>query len=140
GTAPDGRPEFTPINSNQQVLMLTNFEGGYSDQIALSIGKSWRDGWLDGVAFNLSHTYLNSKDQNPGTSSTASSNYGNVALYDPNNPAVADSNYEIEHATKLNLSYQRAFFGDYLTRINLFGQRRSGLPYSYTFDSNPQSL
>lgn len=140
GTAPDGRPEFTPINNNQQVLMLTNFEGGYSDQVALAISKTWRDGWLDGFGLDLSHTYLDSKDQNPGTSSTASSNYGNVALFDPNNPTVADSNYEIEHATKLNLSYQRAFFGDYLTRINLFGQRRSGLPYSYTFDSNPQSL
>lgn len=140
GTGPDGRPLFTPINNNQQVLMLTNFEGGATDQLALAVSKTWRDGLFDGLGLDLSYTYLDSTDQNPGTSSTASSNYGNVAVFDPNNPAVATSNYEIEHATKLNVSYQRAFFGDYLTRINLFGQRRSGLPFSYTFDANPQSL
>ena len=140
GTAPDGRPEFAPINNRQQVLMLTNFEGGSTDQFAVAVSKQWRDGWFDGLGFDLSYTYLDATEQSPGTSSTASSNYSNVAVFDPNNPAVATSNYEIEHATKLNLSYQRAFFGDYLTRINLFAQRRSGLPFSYTFDVNPQSL
>lgn len=140
GTAPDGRPEFSPINSGQQVLMLTNFEGGKSDQFAISLSKQWRDGWFDGLGMDLSYTFLDSTDQNPGTSSTASSNFTNVAVYDPNNPEVATSNYEIRHATKLNLSYQRAFFGDYLTRINLFGQRRSGLPFSYVFGTASSNL
>lgn len=140
GTAPDGRPTFTPMNNRQIVLMLTNFEGGYSDQFAISVNKDWRDGLLDGLGLNLSYTYLDSKDQHAGTSSVAASNYQNLAVFDPNNPDVADSNYEIEHATKLNVSYQRAFFGDYLTRLNLFGQRRSGLPFSYTFGTNSANL
>lgn len=140
GTAPDGRPTFSPINNRQVVLMLTNFEGGYTDQFAISVNKDWRDGLLDGLGLNLSYTYLDSKDQHAGTSSVAASNYQNLAVFDPNNPEVADSNYEIEHATKLNLSYQRAFFGDYLTRLNLFGQRRSGLPFSYTFGTNSANL
>src|SRR5690606_20592619 len=74
------------------------------------------------------------------TSTKASSNFGNNALSDPNNPELADSNYEIEHALKLNLTYSRAFFGDYRTRFNLYAHRRSGPPYSYTFGTSPANL
>lgn len=140
GTAPDGRPTFTPANSNQVVLMLTNFEGGTTDQVAVGLSKYWNEGWADGFGFSLSHTYLDSTEQHAGTSSVALSNFQNLGVFDPNNPTVADSNYEIEHATKLNLSYDRAFFGDYMTRINLFGQRRSGLNFSYVFGTSASAL
>ncbi|WEK41313.1 MAG: TonB-dependent receptor [Candidatus Brevundimonas colombiensis] len=135
GAAPDGRPVFgpNPVRRGQQVLMLTNIDGGKADQFAFAVGKDWYDGWLNGAGFNLSYTYLDSKDASGGTSSTASSNFGNIALSDPNDAPLATSSYEIEHALKLNVSYSRAFFGDYRTRINLYAQRRSGLAYSYTF-------
>jgi len=139
GTAPDGRPTFgpNPVRRGQQVLMLTNLNGGKTDQFAIGLDKAWYEGWLNGAGFNLSYTYLDSTDRSPATSSTASSNFGNIALSDPNDPTLATSNYEIEHALKLNLTYARAFFGDYRTRFNLYAQRRSGLPYSYTFGSSP---
>ena len=138
GTAPDGRPIFgrNPVRGGQQVLMLTNFEGGKTDQVAVSLGKDWYDGWLDGFGFNLSYTWLDTLDRSAATSSTASSNFGNIGLFDPNNPTLATSNYEIEHALKLSLNYSRAFFGDYRTRIGLFAQRRSGQAFSYTYASN----
>ncbi|MBU1345482.1 MAG: TonB-dependent receptor [Alphaproteobacteria bacterium] len=139
GTAPDGRPTFSGA-TGQQVLMLTNFQGGETDQFAVSLAKDWYDGLLEGVGFNLSYTYLDSTDQHAGTSSVAASNFQNLAVFDPNNPLVSDSNYEIEDAIKLNLSYSHAFFGDYRTRFNLFGQRRSGLNYSYTFSTNASAL
>ncbi|QYF86495.1 TonB-dependent receptor [Brevundimonas sp. PAMC22021] len=137
GTAPDGRPVFgpNPVRTGQQVLMLTNVHGGQSDQFAVALSKDWYDGWLNGTGFNLSYTYLDATDPSAGTSSTASSNFGNIAVSDPNMPPLATSNYEIEHALKLSLSYQRAFFGDYRTRFALFAQRRSGLPFSYTYSS-----
>lgn len=142
GTAPDGRPVYgpNPTRDGQQVLMLTNFDGGETDQFAVALAKDWYDGWLNGFGFDLSYTYLDSTDRSPATSSTASSNYGNIALSDPNNPTLATSNYEIEHALKLNLNYSRAFFGDYRTRISLFAQRRSGLPFSYTFGTSSTTL
>lgn len=151
GVAPDGRPTFfgtvTPAPGQtaaaaaaQTVLMLTNFDGGETDQVAVSLSKDWNEGWAEGLGFNLSYTYLDSTEQNPGTSSVALSNFRQVAVIDPNRPEVADSNYEIEHATKLNVSYSRAFFGDYLTRINVFAQRRSGLNFSYAFATNANTL
>jgi hypothetical protein len=129
-----------PVRRGQNVIMLTNFEGGKTDQYAVAVNKNWFEGWLDGVGFNLSYTFLDATDPSMGPSSTASSNFGNVAAADPNNPGVATSSYEIRHALKLNLSYQHEFFGDYRTRINLFAQRRSGLPFSYTFGTPPTTL
>jgi hypothetical protein len=151
GVAPDGRPTFfgsvTPATGQtaaaaaaQTVLMLTNFDGGQTDQLGVSLSKDWREGWAEGLGFTLSYTYLDSTEQNPGTSSVALSNFRQVAVIDPNRPEVADSNYEIEHATKLNVNYSRAFFGDYLTRINIFAQRRSGLNFSYAFASGVNGL
>lgn len=139
GTAPDGRPVYgpNPVRRGQNVLMMTNFDGGKTDQFAIGLGKDWYDGWLNGAGFNLSYTYLDSTDRSPGSSSTASSSFGNNALFDANDPTLADSNYEIEHALKLSVSYSRAFFGDYRTRIGMFAQRRSGLPFSYTFSTSP---
>ncbi|MDZ4363703.1 TonB-dependent receptor [Brevundimonas sp.] len=138
-TMPDGRPRYVGTPGNP-VLMLTNFDGGTTDQVAISLGKDWYDGLLDGLGFNLSYTYLDSTDIHAGTSSVAASNYNNLATFDSNNPEVSDSNYEIEDAIKLNVSYSRAFFGDYQTRFNLFGQRRSGLNYSYTFGVSTATL
>ena len=139
GTAPDGRPTYSGA-AGQQVLMLTNFQGGKSDQAAISLAKDWYDGLLEGAGFRLSYTYLDATDQHAGTSSVAASNFQNLAVVDANDPAVADSNYEIENAIKLNLNYSRAFFGDYRTRFNLFGQRRSGLNYSYVFATGANAL
>lgn len=141
--APDGRPTFfndTATPFTQPVLMLTNTTGGETDQFAISLSKEWYDGWARGLGFNFSYTYLDSTERNPGTSSVAQSNYQQVAVADPNNIVVSDSNYEIEDAFKLNLSYSRAFFGDYMTRINLFGQRRSGLNFSYAYGTGVNTL
>ncbi len=143
GAAPDGRPTYGPngsTNSSQQVIMVTNFDGGQTDQIAVALNKDWYDGYLNGLGLNLSYTYLDSTDPSTGTSSTANSNYSNIALSDPNFSPARTSNYEVKHALKLNVSYSHAFFGDYRTRFNLFGQRRSGLPFSYTFGTSPVAL
>ena len=143
GAAPDGRPTYGPngsTNASQQVIMITNFDGGETNQFAVSVNKDLEDGWFRGTSFNLSYTLLDSTDPSAATSSTASSNYGNLAAWDPNLSVVATSNYEIKEAIKLNISYSRAFFGDYRTRLNLFGQRRSGLPFSYTFATSPATL
>jgi len=142
GTAPDGRPTFdpNPSNSSQRVLLLTNFEGGQTDQFAVSIGKDWRDGWAEGLGANLSYTYLDSTESSSPGSSTASSSFQNTVTSDPNSAFVLTSSFEIQEAWKLNLSYQRAFFGDYRTRLNLFGQKRSGLPFSYVFNSSTNSM
>jgi outer membrane receptor for ferrienterochelin and colicin len=89
--------------------------------------------WDWGLSLYGSFSYQNVKDQQALTSSIAASNYNNGAYLDPNGGAYGHSNDEVRYSIKYDISYEHAFFGDYKTRIDLFGQTRSGYPFSYTF-------
>ena len=137
GTAPDGRPRYSPAvdgrtSSSIQDLLLTNTGGGKGKVYTVDLTKTWRTGAGRFDAY-LGYGYQDIKDINPGTSSTASSNWDNLAVADPNNPGLSTSNYEIEQQFKGQFTWRRTFFGDYETSVSLVGQSRSGRPYSYTF-------
>ncbi|HXV41018.1 MAG TPA: TonB-dependent receptor [Steroidobacteraceae bacterium] len=154
GTAPDGRPIYqqrsagcapgtcTPDTrgSGIQDFLLTNTSEGEGTVFTVDFAKTWRTraGRFDAY---LAYGYQDIKDVNPGTSSTASSNWDNIAVSDPNDPGLATSNYEIEHQFKGAFTWRKAFFGDYETSIALVGERRSGRPFSYTFGGGtPQGV
>jgi hypothetical protein len=137
GTAPDGRPIYAPRadgreNSFLQDLLLTNTDQGESEVFTIEASKTWRvaSGRFDAY---LGYGHQDIEDVNPGTSSTASSNWDNVAVSDPNDPGLETSNYEIEHRFSGTFQWTKALFGDYETSIALIGERRSGRPFSYTF-------
>ncbi|HEY7753139.1 MAG TPA: carboxypeptidase regulatory-like domain-containing protein [Steroidobacteraceae bacterium] len=136
-TAPDGRPVYGPQpgdtrTASIQDFLLTNTSEGEGTVFTVDFAKTWRTraGRFDAY---LAYGYQDVKDTNPGTSSTASSNWDNLATEDPNHPALSTSNYEIEHQFKGAFTWRKAFFGDYETSIALVGERRSGRPFSYTF-------
>lgn len=141
GIAPDGRPLYgyratdpaggarsTSVND----LLLTNTDRGSSLVATLDAAKSWqtRAGRVDLAA---AYAYTDARDVNPGTSSTALSNWDNVAASDPNHPGAATSNYGVRHRFVLNVAWQKAFVGSYLSSAVLYLERRSGQPFSYTF-------
>ncbi len=139
GTAPDGRPIYGPrpdgrSSSSIQDFLLTNTGEGEQTVFSIDASKTWRAAAGRFDAF-LGYGYQDVKDVNPGTSSTASSNWDNVAVSDPNDPGLETSNYEIEHRLSGSFAWRKAFFGDYETSVALIGERRSGRPYSYTFGS-----
>lgn len=113
-------------------FVLTNADGGSSTVASFSLSQSydWGFDWTFGYA------YTDAEDVSPMTSSVAFSNYANVAVFDPNHPEVATSNYEIPHRITLQLNYERAFFGDYNTRFTLFGRANQGRSYSYAFSGD----
>ena len=137
GTTPDGRPIYSVLPgdtrgaSTQDLLLTTTSEGG-GFVGTLDISKTWR---TDAGRFDVSigYGYQNVDDVNSGTSSTASSNWDNLATADINDPSLARTNYEIKHRFPLTLSWKKAFFADAETAVGLFVERRSGQPYSYTF-------
>lgn len=145
GTAPDGRPRYSPAvdgrtSSTIQDFLLTNTGGGKGKVYTIDFTKTWRTGAGRFDAY-LGYGHQDIKDINPGTSSTASSNWDNLAVADPNNPELSTSNYEIEHQFKGAFTWSKAFFGDYETSLGLVGERRSGRPYSFTFGGgSPQSV
>ncbi|MEL0641796.1 TonB-dependent receptor [Pseudoalteromonas aliena] len=132
----DGRPIYEEIDGRNGDLLLTNVSGdsGDSSVISLAVSKMFDNG----VSVNFGYAYTDSDDVNPMTSSTASSNYGNIALTDPNNPGVASSDYEIPHRFTMTLGYSHEFVDGFATRFNLYGEAYKGLPYSFTFDGSDE--
>lgn len=138
--APDGRPTFDVGRFTNSLgrttgtdLLLTNDHAGGGWVEAIGLSNTWREGLPKGLDFDLTYTHESITEANPGTSSVALSNYSQWATADRNSPEEAVSNYNIEHQIKFSLGYRRAFFGDYFTSIRFMIDRRSGLPFSYTF-------
>jgi hypothetical protein len=137
---PDGRQRYYDVvcNNPTSTVCTTDSQGDYV-MGNTSKGRGWvlvahmDKAWDSGFSIGGSFTYQDIRDQNALTSSVASSNYGNTAYLDPNNGAYGHSNDEVRYSFKYNLSYEHAFFRDYKTRFDLFGQTRIGSPYSYTF-------
>ncbi len=131
GTAPDGRPIYDNTRGFLNDTILTNVKGKDATALNWSIGlnKSYENGW----DWSLGYSYTKAKDVNPMTSSTSGSNYGNVAVSDPNNPGLAISNYSIPHRFTMRLSYEAFWWGENRTKISLFGSANQGRPYSYVF-------
>lgn len=149
--APDGRPMYanvdlldadcvadvTSANCSKRADLdyyLTNAsDDGESTVISLFANKDFDSG----IKIGAGYAYMDATEASPMTSSTASSNYGDYSVVDYNDPDVATSNYEIKHRFTLNFAYKMQLFAGYDTRVNIFAQRVSGKPYSYTFDYDP---
>lgn len=137
-TAPDGRPIYNSQFGyrNSGAMLLTNDDSSPKTMVLSGyINKNWDFDRFSGT-MNLGYAYTDSEDLNPATSSTATSNYENVARQDFNDPVVARSNYGVKHnfTARLDLGYE--FFRDLKTRMSIFGQLNSGKYYSYTFNTN----
>ncbi|MBC7009281.1 TonB-dependent receptor [Pseudoalteromonas sp. BZK2] len=130
----DGRPILTEVEGRSGDLLLTNVSGDSGESHIISAAMSKR--FDNGISLQLAYAYTDSTDVNPMTSSVASSNYGNMATYDPTNPGAHTSDYEIPHRFTMTLGYTTELFDGYNTRFNLFSETYKGLPYSYTFDDS----
>lgn len=135
GTLPDGRTRYGPINgvaTTNRDLMLTNTSDGRGIFATVRFEKNWDMG----LGISGSYTRSDVKDRASLTSSTSSSNYGNNAFEDPDFPAYGRSIYEYRNQWKFGVDYKHAFFGDAKTTIGIFGELRSGRPYSVTMLDN----
>ncbi|WP_406827706.1 TonB-dependent receptor domain-containing protein [Microbulbifer sp. ARAS458-1] len=113
-------------------LELTNVDnGGRSIIWSTALDKAFDNG----LSFNLSYTNQDITEVNPGTSSTAESNFQYEVTENRNQPLEGTAYYEIEHRFVLNLGYRAEFIQGYATNFNLFMERRSGRPFSWTLDS-----
>ncbi len=116
-------------NRDRYDLQMTNVDdGGTSRILTTALNKKWENG----VSLNMSYTNQNVEEVNPGTSSTATSNFQYEVTTNRNVPEMGRAYYEIEHRFVLNLGYDTEFFEGYETSFNLFYERKSGRPFSWT--------
>ena len=138
GVAPDGRPIYANIDELglRDAIQLENVSGGRSHIVSAALAKSYDNGFN----FDVSYAFQDVETINPGTSSRGISAFRAFMTSDRNNPEVGTSPFEIRHAFNVNLGYENTFFGDLVTRLDLFGTIRSGENNTFTFDvgsSNP---
>lgn len=117
-----------------QVVNLTN--RSESEALFLTVGLQ-RD-FSDWLRVRGSYTYGDVEDLQVQQSSQATSNFGrNPISGDPNDPELADSNYEVENKVVLAATARFDFENDFFVEVTptYFGQ--SGLPYSYVVRGDP---
>ena len=132
GVAPDGRPIYSNLQELgvDNAIQLTNADEGRSHVISAALAKRFENGFN----FDVSYAYQDVESVTPGTSSRGVSNFRSLVTFDRNNPEVGNAPFETEHAFNISLGYENTFFGDLITRLDLFGTITSGNPFSYTFD------
>lgn len=135
GTSPDGRNMYDCNGPEAIVVGSTSDNVGDSTLFALSASKEWN---TDAGNFDLfvSYTHADVEDIGYGTSSTATSNYSDFTAYDRQLPRAGTSRFEVEHLLKLRFNWRKEFVPGYETKVSVFGTRRTGQPYSYTFSEN----
>lgn len=134
---PDGGtyPVFTSVR--EPAFVLTNSS---SDAKSLLLSTSISKSYDFGLDWSLGYAYSDAEDVHPMTSSVAFTNYVSRAFVDPQDVSAAPSEYNTAHRFTALMNYERAFFGDNLTKFSAFGQLSSGRPYSITYDGNVSSF
>ncbi|WP_273185780.1 TonB-dependent receptor [Hyphomonas adhaerens] len=132
GVAPDGRPIYADLDDLgiNNAIQLTNYDQGESLTLTAALSKDYDNG----LGFYASYAHQDIEAVTPGSSSRGVSNFRSIIDSDRNNPSAYTSEYQVENAFKLSLSYEKEIFGNLTSRFNLFGQVYSGEPFSYTFD------
>lgn len=141
-TAPDGRGVYDcgadadgDGRRDPEAIVVNSIDEGDSFLWALSATKYWDTKYGEFDLFT-SYTHADVEDVGYGTSSTATSNYSDFAAFDRQMPTAGTSSFQTEHLFKVRFNWSREFFDGYETKVSVFGTRRSGQPYSYTFSEN----
>ncbi|MBV9108107.1 MAG: TonB-dependent receptor [Gemmatimonadetes bacterium] len=133
----EGRPRLQ-LNTAKtpgvgDVFDLNNTSQGYTYSLTAQLQRPFRDGWDASIAYTRGHA----KDINSLTSSVAQSNFQfNLVRFDPNNPELTTSNYDIPDRVVAEVSKRFSWFRNLPTDITAYYIGQSGLPYSYAYNGD----
>ncbi len=136
GRLPDGRPRYGNttygFGDNNYDILTTNSSKGRSHIGVVRIDKTFDFG----LSLSGSYTLQDVRDVSNATSSTINSNYRFQVFSDPNNAVLGTSDQQTTWQFKYGVGYQHAFYEDFQTTLQLFGETRAGKPYSFTMLDN----
>lgn len=127
-----GQPIYDYTNGSNNFMLTNSSDTADSMTWSLLAKKDFESGF----DVLLGYAYTESTDVSPMTSSTASSNFGNVALLDINNPKASTTQYEVPHRFTMRLRYANNFFSELETSFTLSGFREAGQAQSYVMGSS----
>jgi hypothetical protein len=115
----------------RDVIIARPTDEGGAEALTLALSRE-NPSW----SWSLAYTRTNSDDVSALTSSTSGSQWGKMPGFDPNDPQLSRSSYEIKNRYTGTINWHHEFFGDYETRVGLFYEGRSGKPYSWVFNND----
>lgn len=116
--------------NNYDIMMTNSSEDGRSVILSTALAKEWDNG----LYVSASYAHQDVTEASTGSSSQAVSNYRYGVVQNRNEDLAHRGAYEVEHSFKVNVSYHTEFFAGYNTKFNVYFERRSGRPFSYTMD------
>ncbi|MCK8104238.1 TonB-dependent receptor [Pseudoalteromonas sp. 2CM36K] len=123
------KPIYSGNKANNYDIMMTNSsEDGRSIILSTALAKEWDNG----LYISASYAHQDVTEASTGSSSQALSNYRFAITQNRNEDLAHRGAYEVEHSFKVNLAYKTEFFSGYATKFNVYFERRSGRPFSYT--------
>ena len=131
GTLADGRGTYTGAGD----FWLSNTDKGGSEAFTFIVRKNFGD-----VNIMTAYTNMDSSDVYPLTSAQAESAYGYTQRFDGENLNATRTSFMVEHKFLATLDYTTQFIGNNDTRFSLVFVRKSGEPYSVTFDEGWNSI
>lgn len=131
----NGGPCDDTGNPNQDVLLTNGVEGSTSS-FSLQFAKSLDFTDRTSMDLGLGYAFVDAEVGNPVNSSTAGSSYEESATAVLNNNQLGPALWANRHNFVLRASFQHYFFDEHPTSIAFFFQRRSGNPFSYTYEDD----
>ncbi|MDX1507483.1 MAG: TonB-dependent receptor [Woeseiaceae bacterium] len=122
-------------NSNQDVLMTNGVEGSTSS-FTVQFAKDFNFTDKLSMGLNMGYAWLDAEVGNPVNSSTAGSSYEEVAVEILNNSPLGPALWANKHNFVLAARFRYDWNDSNATRVALFFQRRSGRPFSYTYEDD----
>lgn len=114
------------------VTIAENTDKGSGNNYSLSLSGSF----LDDFRWSLGYSYTEATEVSSLSSSVANSNWQSVAVLNANEEVEANSAYLVKDRFIGQLTWSRAFFGDYRTSVGVVYEGRSGKPYSWIYNND----
>jgi hypothetical protein len=111
------------------VYEMSNTTKGFRYSITGQVSRQFSTG----VFASAAYTYGMSTDISNGIRNSMESNWQLNQALNPNNPELANSNFDIRHRIVVNAGYHAAWNEHWASTISVFFSAQSGSPFTYGF-------
>ena len=120
---------------------MSNTSQGFRYSLTGQVAKTFDNGF----GFSVAYTYGKSKDVSNGIRNSFESNWQLNQALNPNDPQLANSNFDIRNRIVTSLNYRKAWNKNWVSNFVLFVTAQSGSPYTfgfvnYTPQNDPQQI
>lgn len=136
----DGRPMYAGATADSlvareftDVIVMRTRSEGYQYTAMAQVAMQENNEILPGITSMLAYTFGHTYDLNSGQSSTATSQWANTDVVDPNNATLGRSNFDVPHRVVFNASYRFKWSETVSTTFGVFYAGQSGRPYSMSY-------